>query len=441
MMKARIGVLSGAVALMALVALPPLAHSSTFLPADLTADLTADHVGDDLGARVEVVLVDPATAVLRLQNTSANVSPLPEGPLLGRVGFNLAGDPGPACLILDDPAQRFTLLSPAAPFCGGKHTFRYELFAPTAPLWTTEVVEVALRVEPACQGTFAFTHETFLGATPAQVGVLPGRLGAALSEVAGEPQPICLRGDPTLAVPALHFTWATFLANAAEVRTSTSVFGEGDSRAGSLAIVLAGDSGLDGVTTDPPLEAAVITLRNGAGAILEQQHVNRRWVPDTLDANACLIDDGPPACFVSWPDDGAGGMLVAGVPTMVADSNADFDLVGKRVTVAGSLSLDYTMEPFTDCGHEMIRITWARDGSLRMAQLMLRAGYDANLDGSTVDEPMVTLFARNDPTLPGGVFDPSLHVVSVTKTSLSIEVDVEAALHSIRAAYVKAGIL
>lgn len=432
----------GAAVLAVLLLAPHPARSGTFLPADVTVTLDAEHAGTEaLGAQVDVVLVDPATAVLRLINTSKGDSPIPEGPLLVGVAFNLAGDPGAGCLEAEDPAQRFVLASPAAPLCGGLHRFGYELVAAEAPLWTTEVHEVALRVRPECQGTFAFTHDTFLQAAPATVGASTARFGATLMAVAEEPGPVCLVGTPGLVTPALHFTWATFLVNAAEIRASKSAFSAADPRAGSADIVLAGDVLPGGMESDPPLEAAILTLRNGAGAVLEQQHLNRLWVPHDLDANGCMTTEGPPTCFVSWPEDTLGDVLTASVPSMVENSNEGFDALGRRVTVAATLTMDYTMAPFADASHEVLRVSWTRPGGIARAQLQLRAVYDANLNGSTGDEPLVTLYTRNDPMQPGGVFDPSLRVVHVSANTLAIEVDVQAALESIRAAYVKAGVL
>lgn len=435
-MKTLVTCLLSCAALTALGTSPPAARAAS-QPPNLSATLTAGHLDPTARAEVDVVLVDPTAVALRLRNTS---TPWQQGPRLERVAFSLANDPGLSCLAFHDASNRFTLAAPAAPLCGGVHTFAYELSALTSPLWPTEELQVILRVKPACQSHFSFTAQTFLGSTPAQSGTQTAQLGAALSNVEGKDHLVCVAGSLVNLTPGVHFSWATFLVGAAEVRTSTSVYGPGDSRAGSVSIDLAGDSLLDGITTDPPLEAAVLTLRNGAGVILEQQHLNRHWVPGALDEGGCTTT-GAPACFVSWPDDGANELLVAAVPTLVTDSNADFDLDGYRVTVAAELSLDYTMEPFLDSGHEVIRITWARQGSLRMAQLQLRAAYDANLDGSSADEPLVTLFARNAPDHPNGASSPSVHVVTATETHLVIDVDVQAALESVRAAYLTLGVL
>jgi hypothetical protein len=84
---------------------------------------------------------------------------------------------------------------------------------------------------------------------------------------------------------------------------------------------------------------------------------------------------------------------------------------------------------------------WAHPDGIERAQILFRARYDADLDGTYVDEPWIVLYALNTPAVPGGTRDEAVRVTEVTRTSVTIEVDVQLALESMRLVYVEMGVL
>lgn len=442
-MKSSLGRLGAASFAVSLITLGSLAstEAATFLPADITVPLIGTtSSAETLTANVGITLVDPYTALLRVHNTTnAALSTNPEGPLLTRLGLNLAAAPAGTCITLDDPAQRFERVPPA-PFCSSGHPipFAIELRAaePTSSngVRTTEVLELVLRVDPACQDHFAFTLATFLDAPTSLSSGRSVQWAAAVTEVASTPGDACVRGNAKLELPPLLFTWASISALSAETTTVPSP--DFDPRAGSLEVVWnGGPSFFDGVTTDAPYQAAIATLRNPEGTIVEQWQLNRSFVPAGLDALGCTIPAAYPVCYAQAAADGSGQGLAVDIPQVVASSNAGFEHMGPRVAVYGSMMMHSVGEP-TDNSHQTLVVIWRAPNGLASAQLLLRARYDYNLDGLGPDDPFVMLLARNMPGLPPSFTDDSVRIVKRTGNLLVVAVNVQAALERARIGYV-----
>lgn len=91
------------------------------------------------------------------------------------------------------------------------------------------------------------------------------------------------------------FTWSEFIATAADLNGLPSTLADPDSRGGSVELNFNGWWDFRGEWADPPYEAAILTLRNGASAVLEQWHLNRFAPPGSTPTGATRPASGPSA--------------------------------------------------------------------------------------------------------------------------------------------------
>ena len=231
-----------------------------------------------------------------------------------------------------------------------------------------------------------------------------------------------LCGTPPPCEPV--FTWSAFTATASEIIGKQSDLTRYDTRAGSVDYAFNGGYGFDGITTDRPFDAAILTLRNGLTKILEQWQLNRRW-PALV---GCESFAGWPRCWIFAPDDSVDDVLSAAVPTYAGSSNDLHDSSGLRVEVSGELHLDYTDgDDHTDNAHETLIVTWYAPLGLDTAQLLLRGRYDHDLDGLTGDDAMVPLLRRNFPW-DDDLHDDAVVILEETDTTLTVALNVQAGL-------------
>lgn len=182
------------------------------------------------------------------------------------------------------------------------------------------------------------------------------------------------RGPDPLACPG-DFTWLDLTAISAERVPFPSLLHPADTRAGSVDLHLNGGWGFGSNETDPAFAAGFLTLRDGAGNLVEELQLNRRYRPASLTPDGCTTSAGAPQCWLP-PDGGTPhGVLVASVPHRVRDSNEGFDDSGQRITVAGLLRVDLSGEPPRDSSHESVRITWNAPRGIDSARILLRGSY------------------------------------------------------------------
>ena len=115
------------------------------------------------------------------------------------------------------------------------------------------------------------------------------------------------------------FVQAKFIATAADYSGLGSLYYDADSRAGSVVLDVNGYVGLNGGTSDEPYSGGILTLRNGAGQLLEQWQMNRTWPPSDLDADGCRswFDDVLGTTYQCWlqdPEDSVDGRSVCRGP-------------------------------------------------------------------------------------------------------------------------------
>lgn len=243
--------------------------------------------------------------------------------------------------------------------------------------------------------------------------------------------------DPTPTPPDREgpvFTWCEFIATGADNNGLPSVAQDPDSRAGSVELNFNGWWDFLGEWSDPPFEAAILTLRNGASTILEQWHINRS-TPPGVHVNGCNPDRDWPECWKTAPDAIVDGVLSAHTPAAVSSSNEGFDDSGLRVEVSGTLALDYSAPPpFTSNSHESMTLTWVAPLGLDTAQVLLRGRYDGGLDGLDGEDMMIDVFRLNLPLAPD-LAPPFVTIVEMTDTQLTIEIPVQEALEWVQDDY------
>ncbi|GMV40956.1 MAG: hypothetical protein AMXMBFR64_26720 [Myxococcales bacterium] len=238
-------------------------------------------------------------------------------------------------------------------------------------------------------------------------------------------------GAPEPPACTVAFTWSSFIATASEEYGSESDVARYDTRAGSVDFAFNGGHGFDGVWTDKPFDAAILTLRNGITMILEQWQLNRRW-PATV---GCEDFSLWPRCWIFAPEDSVDDVLSAEVPTYAGSSNDKHDSVGDRVTVSGELLIDYAGgDAATDNSHQTFIVTWYAPHGLDQTLLHLRGRYDHDLNGLTPADAMVPLFRRNFPW-DDDLHDDAVQILEETETTLTVTVNVQAALDAICPAY------
>ena len=194
-------------------------------------------------------------------------------------------------------------------------------------------------------------------------------------------------GSPTGSCGALLRSGA-LIATGAEIEPLPDDSGALVTSAGSLEVAFDGAHGFTKADVDPPYSAAVTTLRNGQGGVVEQHQLNR-GLPG---GDGCSSGKtGYPTCWLFAPDDVVDGVLESTLPEQCSSANAGADSSGQRVEVSGTVTLDYTAAPFTDNSHERFRFTWSvPDGrSLDETRLDLRLRTDAAGDGLGEEDPLL----------------------------------------------------
>jgi hypothetical protein len=451
--------------------------ASTAWAADANVSLQNEGPGGAaLTANVDIDVVAPDRAVLNISNTAAPwLANSSDSPRLFRLGFNLASDVAPGCLELAGSPK--WQLKKGNFFCKGKWfggawgkknkgcssdfkadwggdqdeddldlTFDYQIRAKGwgwSGLEPGESIQLELRVKPQCAASFQLTPAEFADAEQTTTGGGDGQWAAKFAGFALETtnnwwwgknktklvfKKGCAPGDVELPTPSCNpdFTWGELVASSADLNGLPSDFKDPDSRAGSLQLLFNGGVGFDptGQISDAPHEAATITLRNGASAILEQWQVNRRYAA----AQGCEVGSPFPRCWVQAALDAVDGLLRVVVPNIADSSNDGFDESGQRVTVGAELLMDYSAaQDFTDNGHQTFLVTWEAPFGIESAQLLLRGRYDSALDGLGSNDVLEPLFRRNVGSDPD-YKSPSIFIVEETATSLTIGVNVEGAL-------------
>lgn len=354
--------------------------------------------GAPLEATVGVEVLAADEALLHVTNVSGPSPGVVVSAPIDRVGFNLKGGPPASCLTVEEPAG-WTVGPSTTAWCGAGDLV-------SGPVTTTgfmvqldgsgaggipagEVRDIRLRLAPACLVGYAMTVDSFARANPApaagslaQWAVTYGDHGCARGR---------WEGDPKDCRPL--YTWSEFIATAATVDASPSVYSPYDRRAGSVELNFNGRSGMNGVTTDRPYDAAILSVRNGASTLLEQHQVNRVWA----GGDGCADKGWFWRCWLFAPDDLTGDSLSAWAPVYSVSSNAMFDDTGTRVEVSGHLHLSYAGgDTPTDNAHEHFVVTWFAPQGMDTAQLHLRGRFDRDLDGlDEHDDAMMELFRRN----------------------------------------------
>lgn len=444
-------------ALTAAVTAAALLGASPARAADLswTLDGVGPQSGAPLEAVVQVTVLGPRTALVRLRNTSPPISAdLPTAPVLTRLGFNLAGGPPARCLRVAEPswwrvvgrAAPFCAASPGGPTKGAPPGFAYGLAPPAdQPSWGVhagEVVELLLTVDAACGAHVTLSPEAFEDAPGGSSAGQPATWAATFDVLGpGGGEQGCAAGD--VAIPGVHGApectpehgWARLVATTADTNGLPSLFLPVDNRAGSVEVNVNGGVGFQPSSGEPPFEAGIVTLRNGVNAIVEQWQVNRAWP----QGQGCQGVNGSFVCWIDAAVDLVGTLLSAQVPTLAAGSNDGFDPSGERAAVSGQLHLDYSGGAvFHDNSHQLVVVAWSAPNGLDTAQLLLRAGYGGPLSAQE-DNPLVVLFRRGFPQAPD-YRDPAVEILVETDSSLVLGIGVQDALVEVCHRYVELGL-
>lgn len=423
--------------------------SAEAYPADARATLQGEGQvsGVALAAVVDVTVLDPHRALVHVRNTSppSGVS-LSTAPVLTRLSFDMVGGPSPKCLTVSGPVW-WTATGRSRPPCegaGGGLSGVYGYGFSTISKYSSwgvragESVDLLVYLNKHCAGGFVFTPGAFLDAKAD--GTKP-RWAAVFHEVGPNGYDGgCASGSASVAAPVAackpEVTWATLVANTSDTSGLPSFLLPSDSRAGSVEITVNGGDGFDTETEDPPFEAGIVSIRNGANTLLEQWQVNRYWA-----AGEGCVDDG--ATFVCWISKAlnlAGLDLPALVPTMAGSSNDGFDESGDRVEVRGELHVSYSGgHTLTDNSHETAIFEWSAPLGLQSAQLLIRAGYNSTAVPPGVSKPSVILFRRNFP-LAADYAAPGVDV-TVTHVSARVSINLQEALERICERYDEVGLL
>lgn len=434
---------------------------------------TVELTGEDEAYRasVETTVMSSHGLAIEVHNTSDTSDPdWKKAPTLRRLGFNLSDVAPMSCWDLEGPSG--WKLKAGGAFClfgcGWEHDwddtnegdefdalFDLQIRAKgwgNKGLKAGESASFVLTVDPACgvelsESTFADAPQSIAGS---DVGQWAARFRAVKwvekknkwwgwgwgwkkkKSKFPKVQWSCAAGDLEDAEPpvepcAPEFSWGELVVGAADLNELPSDFMDPDSRAGSLQMFFNGGVGFDadGASTDAAHQSATVSLRNGAGSVLERWEVNRRFP----GGQGCVESGAFPVCWVSAAMDAVDGLLSVFVPTFAPDSNDGFDDSGERVRIEGELLMDYTSgaTTFEDNGHQTLRVTWVAPLGLDSAQLLLRGRYDAASDGLGSEDVLEVLFSRN----VGGIDDSQLSGVVVleeSETTLTIAINVQAGL-------------
>lgn len=402
-----------------------------------------DASGLELTGRFEAYIESDRELRLRIQNTSPETSSAVEdGPLLTAVGFNLAGALPAECLEVtgaEDGAALLALSERDEVFCRrqverGAVEDRFHVVL-TSGAWTVGVArveqrDVRIRIADGCASDYAFTREVLLDAPHSRAGGASAQWIASFTRVGIDGADVgCALGESTPAPPKapLTETWTDFIATAAEAEPSESERQPDDTRAGSLEARFVDDIDREGAPLAPALPIVIASLRNGAGEILEEWHLNDVWPPATVGADGCDSTAPHRYCFL-YADPGEGEAAAVDLPQSVRDSNARFDEEGDRVSIRGTFGFTEGSAPEGDAPvRRFLRLRWERPIDIGRARLKLRARADANRDGTFDDDPFVTLFRARWEGSGADFVAPPLTVIEETQTSVTVEIDVDAA--------------
>lgn len=402
--------------------------------------------GLPLAARVEAFVVDGRTLRLRISNTSPDTSSTIEGaPVLVGLGFNVAGSFPADCLRVEgvDGAQPALVATEGAlSLCGGSPDgaprFVLELGSEGAApgVARAQTREVVLRIADDCPGDFAFSAEALLQAPRETAAGKLVQWAGSLDRVGDDGADAgCITGDgaPAPERTPIDAVWTNIVATSAEEVGQPSVATPMDTRAGSLDVRFNDRVDERGSPVAPDEPVAIATVRNGLGDILEQWHLNDPWPPATLGEDHCDTTTTYSNCYVlPSSENGAAGTLWVDMPGTVADSNVGFDDDGGRVTVEGRAGFAPTAGGKKQ---RTIQVRWEHPVGIDHARLNVRAQTDFNLDGSFGDDAFVTLYRARWSGSGEDLAAPPVTVVEETATSVTLEIDVDAARTYVRQVY------
>jgi len=402
--------------------------------------------GLPLATRVEAYVESGRELRLRINNnTQETSSGRLGGPVLTGIGFNLAGDLPRDCLEVVGQESRAPVLVPRAgvlPACVAPTVdpaatlFVVELGADdeTPGVARAQTRDLVLRIRDGCPSDFAFTKEGLLGAPRAQAAGRLVQWAGYLDRVGIDgADGGCITGDGEAAPakPVLDRVWTNFNVTSAELTPQPSRASETDTRAASVEVRFDDRVDRNGQLHPPALPTVIVTLRDGAGTILEQWHVNERHPPETVGEDDCDTATPYERCYL-FADDAQGreGLFVE-VPRVVEHSNVGFDDDGGRVVVSARAGFTNARDRL----QRSVRIEWEHPESIEKARFEVRAQADYNLDGSFEDDPFVPLFRARWGGSGPDLLESPVTVVRQTATSATIEIDVEEAAPYIRQVY------
>ena len=325
-------------------------------------------------------------------------------------------------------------------------TFSYGFFAnnpaPQNGLFVGESVELRITLLPECAGQFELTPEAFLLAPTSPTGGLEAQWAVKFQVVGeGGEDSGCAQGnseEPPAPQCVPNYTWSEFIATAGDMNSLPSLYSPVDGRAGSVELGTIGGHLVAPIAVEELYTGGAMSLRNGAGKVIEQWQLNRRWPssqPFLCDPSKSFFQ-----CWIYAATDLVDGILEATVPTFATSSNQGFDDSGLRAEIGGQIVMDHTGGAFMDNAHQTFVVTWEAPLGLDTVQILLRARYDHDFDFLEPKDKMVILFSRN----VGGVPDTdagSVVILEQTDTRLTIAVNVEAGLEDVCNEYTAMGML
>lgn len=426
--------------------------------ADVSVDLAGQgsQSGEPLSATIEIDVVDVTANLfaLTITNTSPETSSTEaNAPVLTRIGFDTSN--GDVEVMLAESSHPWAYTDKTKPFCGRKDRTQYahglsaNRPAPKTGIARGETATMTLRIDPVGGGTF-------------DVADLDGLTWAMKFQVvgAGGEDSGCSFGDAAVvsnpSEPVVYYL-SEFVASAAEAWPGlpTEEGGLPVTAAGSVEYNTFGGYGNGGVVPntnmDPAYQAGIITLRNSSA--VEQKQIERRW-PPALDAEGCNANASIPQCFIWAYDRTVGGNLLQGsldpqtgkltasVPDRAGSTNDNFDSYSPRVTVSGSLTAN-DVGAVGDNSHQTITATWeVPEGRIlkEETQLLFRGRYDWQCNGLGSPDVFVPLFYINYADANDNVMSPGVSIVEDTATRLTMTINVQDALNSVRDAYLTDGV-
>ena len=411
--------------------------------------------GEPLSATIDIDVVDSTANIfsLTITNTSPETSSTEvNAPVLTRIGFDTGIDDAGIQLLAEDSTHPWSYTDRTKPFCGKKDRTQYahgisaNRPAPKTGIARGETGIMMLQIDGA----------------PVDVDDLGGFTWAMKFQVVGSggEDSGCSFGDAAVvsapSQPVVYYL-SELVASAAEAWPGLPAVAGGPNvtAAGSVEFNTFGGLGNGGVVPntnmDPAYQAGIITLRNSSA--VEQKQVERRWPPG-LDADGCNPNRSFPECWI-WSDyrtvsgnflqsalDPQTGELTASVPDRAGSSNDNFDSFSPRVTVSGSLTAN-DVSAVSDNSHQTITATWeVPEGRVLKdeTQILFRGRYDWQCNGLGSADVFVPLFYINYADANDNVTSNGVMITEDTPTRLTMTVNVQDALNTVRDAYVADGV-